>query len=268
MKVRRGQSLTSTFRIILLVTVQSVPMTLRRRSNLLSRLIDHVEELICQGWVVEVDGLYFAVTDLDSLSVTSKDYESELSPYFNLERGEMFVDIGANIGRYSILVARAVGSNGRVLAIEAHPRNYRLLSRNILLNKLSNISALNIAAWNANGEVKLHAAGVSVSHSLKVNHHLGEIEVRARMMDDVVREFGLPRVDLVKIDTEGAEIEVLQGMQNTLKKYHPKMIVEVWNKNLSDFQAFMKKQGYRLDEVAAAGGGAIGLADNNVYFAY
>ncbi len=136
------------------------------------------------------------------------------------------------------------------------------------MNNLSNVSSLNIAAWNTNGELKLHAAGVSVSHSLKVNHHLGEIEVKARRMDDVVREFGLPRVDLVKIDTEGAEIEVLQGMQDTLKKYNPKMIVEVWNKNLSDFLALMKRHGYRLDEVASAGIGAIGLADNTTYFAY
>lgn len=268
MKAWGGHSVDDKLRILSLAIVQSTPMSLRRKSDLLNSLIEELEVVICRNWVVESEGFKFSVIDLDSLSAASRGYESQLSSYFQLEKGQVFIDIGANIGRYSVLAAREVGNTGAVLAVEAHPRNYGLLTRNIELNQLTNVVSLNAAAWNANGELNLHTAGVSVSHSLKVDHRLGGILVKAKKMDDAIIEARLHRVDLVKIDTEGAEIEVLQGMQDTLKKYHPKMIVEVWKKNLNDFLAFMKKQGYHLDEVASAKSGAIGLADNNTYFAY
>lgn len=268
MKVRRGRSAGEKMRILSLTIVQSTPMSLRRQSVLLNRVIGDLEYVICRNWVVQIEGMNFAVIDLDTLSMASADYEAQLSPYFHLEKGQIFVDIGANIGRYTIPASRAVGKTGAVLAIEAHPRNYGLLTRNVELNKLTNVVSLNFAAWNANGELKLHTAGVSVSHSVKVNHRLGEIRVKAKRMDDAILEAGLPRVDLVKIDTEGAEIEVLQGMQQTLGKYRPRMIVEVWTKNLSNFQALMNQYGYHLDKVTSPGKGAVGLADNATYFAY
>lgn len=267
-KATGGRSTSDRIRILSLAIVQSTPMSFRRKSVLLNRLIEALEAAICGHWVVQTEGLKFAVTDLDSLSAASMGYESQFSSYFHLEKGQVFVDIGANIGRYTLLAAREVGNTGAVLAVEAHPRNYGLLTRNVELNKLTNVISLNAAAWKVNGELTLHTAGVSVSHSIKVNHRLGEIRVRAKKMDDAILEARLPRVDLVKIDVEGAEIEVLEGMQQTLEKYRPKLIVEVWTRNQDEFQALMARCGYHLDKLTSPAKGAVGLAENAVYFAY
>jgi predicted RNA methylase len=72
-------------------------------------------------------------------------HEDEIIEHFSPKKGDIVIDVGAHMGRYTIIASKRVGENGKVVAIEAHPGNYEMLKRNIKLNKLTNIIPLNFA---------------------------------------------------------------------------------------------------------------------------
>jgi FkbM family methyltransferase len=152
------------------------------------------------------------------------------------------LDIGAHIGRYALEIAKAVGEKGLVIAIEPQPENYACLVKNIRLNKFENITALNVAGWDKDCKMELFSTGGS-SPSLKWNHGLGGFMVEARVLDNLVKGI---KVDWIKIDVEGAEYEVLRGLENTLRKCQPKVILETFNVNREKVEKFMTRLGYSL----------------------
>jgi hypothetical protein len=70
-------------------------------------------------------------------------HEDEIIDHFNTKQGDIVVDVGAHMGKYTIIASKRVGANGKVIAIEAHPGNYEMLNRNIKLNGLTNVTTLN-----------------------------------------------------------------------------------------------------------------------------
>lgn len=87
---------------------------------------------------------------------------------------------------------------------------------------------------------------MSGQHSLKKDLNIGYIEVKAEALDNVLNELALNKLDWVKIDVEGAEFEVLKGLENSLKKC-PKVIIEVMSENFNKVVEFMEKLGYSVD---------------------
>jgi FkbM family methyltransferase len=123
---------------------------------------------------------------------------------------KVFVDVGANIGGYSIRAAKYC----KVYSIEPLPRNYKILKINEKLNNVK-INSFNIAAGNKNGKVKLYyKPGAWGLPSLK---HIQKefIEVEMKPLDEIINE---ESIDLIKIDVEGAEDLVLEGARDCLKK--------------------------------------------------
>ncbi len=111
---------------------------------------------------------------------------------------------------------------------------FRVLLENIRLNNLRNVIPLRIAAWSGEAELKLFAAKHFAGHSSLIVVPEDEgvyVNVRARRLDDVVGELKLGRVDFVKIDVEGAELEVLRGMRWILEHFKPGLVVEVRHAN-------------------------------------
>lgn len=143
-----------------------------------------------------------------------------------LPRGGGFVDVGANAGDFSVWAARCGGPDTRVLAIEAEPENARWLQRTVELNRLgSQVSVVQVAASDSDGETELILTDWNGTHSIVENelHHeiemfrpRGRVTVATRRLDDLIRESPLPRVDMVKIDVEGAELVVLRGAPELL----------------------------------------------------
>ncbi len=196
--------------------------------------------------VVNVNGVKYALVDSASVIGVSSSYEPWMSDYLRPIGGDVFIDVGAAIGRYALSLAKAVGENGLVVAIEPNPQNYEALLRGIHLNGFENIVALKIAAWNINCKMKMFLSHRSGWHSVKRNWRLSYIEVEAKTLDKVVKELNANRVDWIKIDVEGAEVEVLKGLKKTLSKWHPKIIVEVINENRKTFLDFMTKLPYKV----------------------
>lgn len=133
----------------------------------------------------------------------------------HLQPGMTVVDVGANIGYLSLLAARLVGPTGRVYAVEAAPDNLAFLKQNIKLNKIENIEVVPYAAGSQYRQRAFHLRSRGDLHGF-YDHPMDEkiktITVEEHPLDEVIRN----KVDFVKIDVEGGEIEVLRGMRRIL----------------------------------------------------
>ena len=121
-----------------------------------------------------------------------------------------------------------------VISVEAHSLNFYYLLKNLKLNNtIHNVKALNIAAWSKDGWIELYISENSGHHSIMMNFGKGKIKVKCRVLDHLLDELHVNRVNWIKIDVEGAGYEVLKGLKNTLRKMRPNVIVEIWYVNLS-----------------------------------
>lgn len=162
--------------------------------------------------------------------------------------GATVYDIGANVGIYSLLASSLVGPSGTVYAFEPLARNLRYLRRHIALNQLQNCVVLELAVSNLEGTRRFSAA--SWDYSMGRLSPKGEISVQSITLDSCIYgEKGLRPPDLVKIDVEGAELEVLQGGARVLTEFHPAVFVEIHGALLhADCRAFLVAKGYRIEE--------------------
>lgn len=148
-----------------------------------------------------------------------------------LAPGGVFLDIGANVGFFSLLAARVVGARGAVHAIEPVPSNVRQIKVNAAANKFDNISVVEAAASSASGTTTLllaeHPGGAVVASAGAPPDPAGSVEVRTVTVDDLVKSGALRPPTLVKIDVEGAEVEALEGMVDTLHEHRPVVVCEV-----------------------------------------
>jgi FkbM family methyltransferase len=151
--------------------------------------------------------------------------ESLLAP------GMTFFDIGANIGIYTAMAARLVGSAGRVLAVEPSPVNVALIQKTVALNNFDNVHVAACAVADVDGQASLYLAADNPADN-RLCDPTGQrvkVTVRTVTLDTLTFECGLPRADVVKIDTQGSEAAVISGMRDLLEKNPPPvMIMEFW----------------------------------------
>lgn len=145
--------------------------------------------------------------------------------------GSVVFDIGANIGIFTLPLARAVGQTGTVHAFEPHPRYRQRLLTNLALNNLRNVVVQDVALGPTAGTAVLHAATQAGSGIASLRGDYGQDEeqfdCRLDTLDNYVRRHALSRVDLIKIDTEGGELPILTGATETLETHRPCVYVEM-----------------------------------------
>lgn len=154
-------------------------------------------------------------------------YEPETSAMVReiLKPGDTFIDVGANIGWFTVMASRRVGRQGRVIAFEPAPESFDYLRRNVQLNGCRNTILEQKALSNQRGKLELHLhetnkGGHSILASTERPH---SVEVDALSLDEYLEGVG-GKLTLVKIDTEGAEGIILHGMQKTLRS-QPRMAI-------------------------------------------
>jgi FkbM family methyltransferase len=161
-------------------------------------------------------------------------YEPEITEYIDshLEQGMTFVDVGANFGFFSMIAGSKVGENGTVISIEPEPKNFALLQKNIHTNGYQNrTKMLPIALSQKEGTATLFVDDQNVgNHSLaqsNIKSGTHAVTVCMRRLDDVCRENGIDTIDMMKIDTQGAELQVLLGATELLPKTQT-ILFECW----------------------------------------
>ncbi len=153
----------------------------------------------------------------------------------NLRPGDTMVDLGANIGYYSLVAAAIVGDSGSVYAFEPDPGNFELLQRNIARNGFERIHARNIAVSDGRGETRLFlSADNQGDHRVYASgdeeaRGRGHVDVECVDFDSFAEAEGVSP-DLIKIDTQGAEAAILRGMRRVAERRRGrlKMLVEFW----------------------------------------
>jgi FkbM family methyltransferase len=201
---------------------------------------DRIVKSVLMNTLVSIKGCKFYLLDADSLDVISPRFEHFLDYWFQVNEGDVFIDVGAHIGKYTVHFAR---KGSRVMAIEPDTVTFRSLARNIRVNNLKNVILLNVAAWNERTELVLYSGPYAGQNSVKLRSNKWVV-VHSETLDSLARQYRLTKVNWIKVDVEQAEVEVLEGAQQTILESKPKIIVEVWGQNESKMKAFVSKIGY------------------------
>jgi FkbM family methyltransferase len=157
--------------------------------------------------------------------------------------GDVFYDIGANIGFFTVIAARLVGPGGRVYAFEPVPQNVSALRRNIRLNQFEQVQVMECAVSNHSGEGELLLAnwggGSALATASTPPDQIGKITVALASIDQLLADEKIAPPAIVKIDVEGAELQVLEGMHQAIQAHRPLILYELDDE---DLEAFQRKQ--------------------------
>jgi FkbM family methyltransferase len=159
-------------------------------------------------------------------------YEPDETRLFKrvLRSGSKVIDVGANLGWFTLLAATVVGRSGLVISLEPEPKAFSSLVKSVQRNGFKNVIPLNQAASDVDGAQTLFLhRGDSLGNSIVRNFGDGGIPVASSTLDNLARAYGLLAVDLVKVDAEGAEPEVIAGMRWLIDEGRVQHMILEWN---------------------------------------
>ena len=167
--------------------------------------------------------------------------------YFEIEKGDVLIDVGAGIGEFTILAGVKVGNEGCVLAIEPEPRNFAYLKTNVKLNKLKNVKLCRKAIAEYKGRAKLYVLDNGCTgHSLIPRKRAKAIEVEVDTLDNVVNSYALDKIDFIKVNVEGAEVNVIKGGRKVLGMAR-KVVIECHGAyNVTKIIRILKALGFKV----------------------
>ena len=182
-----------------------------------------------------------------------------------LKNGSVFIDVGANMGYFSLLASKTVGKNGKVFALEPSSRDFGRLQDNVKINGLQNIYPLRLAVSGKVGPIKLLVACEERSalnttgseFSFKGVEKVDVEEVDSTTIDRFVRKhYTNGRLDFLKLDIEGSEACALHGAINAIKKYRPAIMLGVnpvalkaCGSTVEELQEILKSVEYKVYEI-------------------
>lgn len=189
---------------------------------------------------------------------------SAVDSYFRFYRpkpGDLVFDIGAYCGIFTFDLSRLVGAEGRVIAFEPDPLNVQLLRRNIARHHLTNVTVTEVAISDRNGAASFNSDGCmgsALTGSLSRPPVDKTVEVRTITLEKACAEFGVP--SFVKIDAEGAEIEIVSGAKDFIRNHPIHFVVDTGHMRdghttHSAVEAALKASGYKVESGLDWGGG-------------
>ena len=200
------------------------------------RLINYVQSRYSSNFLV-LDGRKMQVDEDEYLKILFEN-ESIMTKFVqsNIKKGDIVLDLGANIGYWTCLLAELVGEDGRVYAFEPEPHNFELLKKNIEINNYTNVTLEQKAISNKTGKTKLFISDVKTDHRIyDWSGNQKSMEVDVVSLDDYFKDKETG-VDYIKSNLQGADFAAVQGMSNLLKdSKNLKMIVEYHPDTLKEF---------------------------------
>lgn len=184
--------------------------------------------------------IYVNYWDYVEREIANGSYERKYVDFFcsEIKEGDVVVDVGSYIGYFSLLASERVGDTGCVYAFEPVPRNYERLMRNLKVNQVKNVKAYNFGLSDKEevlpiyvpkdnpGETTLQQKSYSeITQGTKMEKE--RVKVSLIPFDSFFEDNALDRIDVVKMDIEGAELKALKGMENALSRNNCKLFMEI-----------------------------------------
>jgi FkbM family methyltransferase len=249
----------------------------------LARLLDRHFASSGQVARAKVRGFWMELDTTDLIQRTlycSNDFEPRLRQEIEkrLGPGDTFIDIGCNVGFFSLCAARTVGPAGLVYAFEPAPATVARLRHNIELNSIPNIRVNEIALSDTAGSVRLFLDGHNNSGAAslrKLESGSSHVDVQSMTYDEWAERYCIPAPSLFKIDVEAAEVRVLRGMAKLLSSPNkPPIIIEVSEGSLRQFGTskdelfgLLKSYGYGSPQLLSPVRRSL-LWEDDIYFQY
>jgi FkbM family methyltransferase len=188
----------------------------------------------------------------DDLALVATTHEPNTATWFHFETSDVFVDVGAHIGRYAL---EAAASGSRVIAVEPEPSNLTMLRDNIALNGFRNVQAYDVAVSDSTGRrtFYLTKGGDTGASSLEKSWRayfagtdmVSRLEVKVDTLDHLLEDAGVEKVDWLKIDVEGHEVPVLVGARRTLTRTE-NVVLEVSSRNQRECREIIEAAGFQI----------------------
>jgi len=182
-----------------------------------------------------------------AIDVELKGYRKE----YSIKKGDVVIDIGAFPGDFTVYASKLVGPKGLVISFEPDKANLKLLEKNIKLNKLNNVRLVKKGLWSKESLLKFICDGPhSKVFELDKKHGFSET-IEVTTLDKFLKKENINKVNFIKMDIEGAEIEAVKGMKKTMKNNNVHFVIASYHKvngepTYKELEKFFKKQKYKV----------------------
>ena len=204
----------------------------------------------------EINGRKMHLDPHDSLRLSIKEY----SPFHQklmdneIEEGDVVLDLGANIGFWTLFFAQKVGKQGKVFAFEPEPSNVELLKKNVLINNYDNVIIEQKAVSNKTEKLKLFLSYETTDH--RIYDPSGDrdfVEIDSIRLDDYFTNFPT-EINFIKSNIQGADFSAIQGLSEVIKKskkikmaieYYPELL-KGFNSDPGEFITYLENLGFKI----------------------
>ena len=191
------------------------------------------QQIIVRGHVMKLA----AQGRFPPVNMVRDNYEKQTTELFEriVKPGMIVFDVGAHVGYYTLLAARQIGETGEVHAFEPEPSNYNLLTQNVEFNNYQNVECVNKVVSKDTGSTELFLTSLDNGRYSIYNHGLPKkrsVLAQSISLDDYVSDKNLTKIDLIKVDVEGAETDVLNGAVKLLNSLNVRNVIIEFNPEL------------------------------------
>jgi len=188
------------------------------------------------------------IEPLDDIFINDEIYGRKVyNKLYKIKRKDIIIDVGAHVGVFSLKASRKA-NEGKVISIEPHPVTYNMLVKNIRRNKRTNVISLNLALGEFNGTTKLYLSKYPREYSTVIRRSDKYLRVPLKTLDQLLQELKLSKVDFIKIDAEGAELDILKGAEEALKQDNIFLTISGYHTSseIRDVCNYLAKKGFKI----------------------
>lgn len=172
--------------------------------------------------------------------------------YYNLKEDDIVIDGGAFQGTFSILAAKIIGETGIVIAFEPDPNNCANIERNLNLNNINNVKIIKKGLWSDNKTLEMKINGMGSSFIYNNTEDASIMSLEVVKLDTEMQKMGFNKINYIKADVEGAEIEMIKGAKNILLSNNVNLAIASYHKlngqkTYIDLEKILKKSGYDVE---------------------
>jgi len=176
-------------------------------------------------------GEYVVKTDIKMVYDINHSIEA-YNKHYPIKEGDVVIDIGGYHGLYSIAISKAVGNTGKIYCFEPNPDSFRILKENLIENNIKNIIPINKAVYNKSGPFrffKKKAGSRIVARSFRTNTKDSLITIQAIPLSEFIRTNHINKIDFIKMDAEGSEIEITEDIKHIRFTQKPSMAIATYH---------------------------------------